>query len=84
MSTHTRILLYSMISSFSLSILGLLAGITWNLFALYSRHLTLESTLSQSISYYKAVGALGILGMLLFFAFLLSAASARKSPPPEN
>lgn len=84
MSTPTRILLYAMISSFSLSILGLLAGMAYTLFTLYSRHLTLESSLSQSISYHKAIGALGILGMILFFAFLLSAASSRRSPPPKN
>jgi hypothetical protein len=30
----------------------------------------LESILSRSIPYYKALGLLGVLGMLLFFVFL--------------
>jgi len=60
-----------MSSSFALCILGLIAGMLYSLFESVLRHKTLESILSRTIPYYKFLGALGLLGMLLFFTFLL-------------
>ena len=71
MSSPSRVILISMSSSFALCILGLIAGMLYSLFESVLRHKTLESILSRTIPYYKFLGALGLLGMLLFFTFLL-------------
>ena len=60
-----------MSASFALCILGLLLGMLYSLYESFFRHQALESILSRSIPYYKALGILGIAGMLLFFIFLL-------------
>jgi hypothetical protein len=57
--------------SFALCILGLLLGMLYSLYESFIRHKDLEAILSRSIPYYKALGGLGILGMLLFFVFLI-------------
>jgi len=70
MTSPSRLILIAMSASFALCILGLLLGILYALFESLLRHHDLESILSRSIPYYKFLGALGILGMLLFFVFL--------------
>jgi hypothetical protein len=72
-----------MSASFALCILGLIAGMLYSLFESFFRHKTLESILSRTIPYYKFLAALGILGMLLFFAFLLLQISARHRSPSK-
>jgi len=71
MTSPSRLLLISMSTAFALCILGLLLGMLYSLYASFFRHQALESILSRSIPYYKALGILGIAGMLLFFIFLL-------------
>jgi hypothetical protein len=71
MSSPSRLTFLAMCVSFALCILGLIAGLLYSLFESFLRHRTLESILSRTIPYYKFLGALGILGMLLFFVFLL-------------
>lgn len=72
MSKPSRFLLYAVFSALTLSAVGLVVGMFYNLFVVLVRHAQLDAALSASILYYKTVGALGILGMVLFFAFLLS------------
>ena len=81
MTSPSRLILIAMSTSFALCILGLIAGMLYSLFESLFRHHDLESILSRSIPYYKFLGALGILGMLLFFAFLLLQIS---SPANKN
>jgi hypothetical protein len=71
MSSPSRIILLSMSTAFAACILGLIAGMLYSLFEFSLRHKTLESILSHTIPYYKFLAAVGVLGMLLFFAFLL-------------
>jgi hypothetical protein len=77
MPSPSRVILISMSASFALCILGLIAGMLYSLFESFFRHISLESILSRTIPYYKFLAALGLLGMLLFFAFLLLQISAR-------
>jgi hypothetical protein len=70
MTSPSRILLISMSVAFAVCILGLLLGMLYSLYESFFRHQALESILSRSIPYYKALGLMGILGMLLFFVFL--------------
>ncbi len=81
MTKSSRYLLIAMSLTFALCVLGLLAGMLYYLSAVYLFHRTLESVMSNSIPFNKTLGALGILGMLLFFAFLLSLLSTK---PPSN
>jgi len=83
MTKPSRYLLIAMSTAFALCVLGLLAGMLYYLAAVYIGHRTLESAMSSSITYNKALGALGILGMLFFFAFLLSLMSKNNSPKPR-
>jgi hypothetical protein len=43
----------------------------------------LESILSRSIPYYKALGLLGVLGMLLFFVFLFFQIAGKGNKKPR-
>jgi len=70
MTSPSRILFISMSASFAVCILGLILGMLYSLFESSFLHKDLESILSRSIPYYKALGLLGIVGMLLFFVFL--------------
>ena len=71
MTSPSRILFISMSISFAICILGLILGMLYSLYESFFRHQALEAILSSSIPYYKALGLLGILGMLLFLALLL-------------
>ncbi len=72
MTKPSRILLIAMSTSLTLSGLGLILGMLRTLYVVFLRHAPLESVLGNSIPYFKSVGALALLGMLLFFALLLS------------
>jgi hypothetical protein len=50
----------------------------YDLYLVSIRHVQLENVLGRSIAYNKILGGFGILGMLLFFAFLLSAIADKK------
>ncbi len=68
-----------MSASFAVCILGLLLGMLYSLYESFFRHQALESILSRSIPYYKALGILGVAGMLLFFVFLFFQISGKGS-----
>jgi hypothetical protein len=70
MLSPSRLLLISMFFAFVVCILGLLLGMLYSLYESFLLRKDLESILSRSIPYYKALGLLGILGTLLFFVFL--------------
>jgi len=65
-----------MSTAFSICIVGLILGLIYTSYEALLRHKTLEQILSSSIPYYKFLGATGVLGFLLFFAFLLASVSA--------
>ena len=79
MTKPSRFLLYAVFTALGLSALGLILGMFFNLYVVLIRHAQLEAVLSATIPYYKAVGALGVLGMALFFAFLLSLMTSRQN-----
>ena len=81
MSSPSRILLISMSTAFTVCILGLILGMFYGLYESFFRHQALEAVLSRTIPYYKALGLLGILGMLLFFAFLFFQISGKGNKP---
>ncbi len=83
MPSPSRLTFLAMSASFALCILGLIAGMLYSLFESFFRHKTLESILSRTIPYYKFLAGLGILGMLLFFAFLLLQISTRRRSPSK-
>jgi len=66
-----------MSSAFGICILGLIGGMLYDLGVVFLRHRTLESVLGNSIPFYKTLGGLGIAGMFLFFAFLVSLISKK-------
>jgi ABC-type amino acid transport system permease subunit len=78
MLPRSRYLLIAMSISLALSAAGLIVGMLYDLYAVFLRHSQLESVLGRSIPYYKTVGGLGILGMILFFLFLLSLMASRQ------
>ena len=63
--------------AFGSCIVGLVLGMTYDLFLVFRNHRTLESVLGHSIPFFKSLGVLGILGFLLFLAFLVSAISCK-------
>jgi len=77
MTKASRLLLVAMSSAFGICILGLIGGMLYDLGVVFLRHRTLESVLGNSIPFYKTLGGLGIAGMLLFFAFLVSLISKK-------
>ena len=82
MSRPSRLTFIAMCASFALCILGLILGMLYSLYESLFLHKTLETILSRTIPYYKALGLLGILGMALFFVFLffqISGKSSKKS-----
>ena len=78
MSRRSRFLLIGMSSAFGTAALGLIAGICYDLYLVSFRHVQLENVLGTSIAYNKILGGFGILGMVLFFAFLLSAIADKR------
>jgi hypothetical protein len=83
MSRRSRYLLIAMSVSFGIAALGLLAGMCYDLYLVSIRHVQLENVLGTSIAYNKTLGGFGILGMLFFFAFLLSAIADKKQDKPR-
>ncbi len=78
MSRRSRFILIAMSAAFGIAALGLVIGICYDLYVVSIRHVQLENVLGTSIAYNKTLGGFGILGMLLFFAFLFSAATDKK------
>ena len=72
MTRSSRILLIAMSVSFAICILGLLTGMVYYLSAVYLGHRSLETVMGNIIPFNKTIGAIGILGFVLFFAFLFS------------
>ena len=77
MTKASQLLLVAMSAAFGICILGLIGGMLYDLGVVFLRHRTLESVLGNSIPFYKTLGGLGIAGMLLFFAFLVSLISKK-------
>ena len=78
MSRRSRFLLIAMSTTFGIAALGLIAGMCYDLYLVSIRHVQLENALGTSIAYNKILGGFGILGMILFFAFLFSAIADKK------
>jgi hypothetical protein len=72
-----------MSAAFALCILGLIGGMLYDSCVVFLRHRTLESVLGNSIPFYKTLGGVGIAGMLLFFAFLISLISKKDQGSPR-
>ncbi len=72
MNRGSRFLLIAMSSAFTICVLGVVANMVYYLGSVYFAHRTFENVLSSSIGFNKILGGVGILGMLLFFAFLFS------------
>ncbi|HEY4979791.1 MAG TPA: hypothetical protein VII25_11540, partial [Candidatus Acidoferrum sp.] len=72
MTKLSRHLLTAMSLTFGICILGLVAGMLYYLCAVYLWHRTLENVIGNSIIYNKTLGAIGVLGFILFLAFLVS------------
>jgi hypothetical protein len=83
MTKVSRLLLVAMSVAFGICILGLIGGMFYDLGVVCLRHRTLESVLGNSIPFYKTLGGLGIAGMLLFFAFLISLISKKDQGKPR-
>jgi hypothetical protein len=78
MSRRSRFLLIAMSASFGIAAIGLVAGMFYDLYLVSIRHVQFENVLGSSIAYNKILGGFGILGMILFFAFLFSAIADKK------
>jgi hypothetical protein len=78
MSRRSRYILIAMSAALGIAALGLIAGICYDLYLVSIRHIELENVLGSSIAYNKILGGFGILGMILFFAFLFSAIADKK------
>ena len=83
MSRRSRFLLIAMSTAFGVAALGLAIGVCYDLFVVSARHVQLENVLGTSIAYNKILGGFGILGMVLFFAFLFSAIADKKQDKPR-
>jgi hypothetical protein len=83
MSQRSRILLIAMSTAFGIAVFGLVAGMFYDLYLVSLRHVQLENVMGNSIAYNKTLGGFGILGMLLFFAFLFSAIADKKQDKPR-
>jgi hypothetical protein len=78
MSRTSRFLLIAMSTSFGIAALGLVIGLFYDLYVVAIRHGQLDNALRNTISYNEILGGFGILGFLLFFAFILSAIAEKK------
>lgn len=76
MTSRSRFLFIAMCTAFGLCIAGLVAGMAYDLFLVLAHHHSLESVLGHSIPFYKSLGALGILGFILFGLFLIVSVSS--------
>ncbi len=83
LSKPSRFFLYGMYAAFSLCGVGLIGGMLYDLYVVFLKHRTLESVLGNSIPYYKSLGGLGIVGMILFFAFLFSLIAKKEPGKPR-
>jgi hypothetical protein len=83
MSRRSHHLLIAMSISFGIAAAGLVLGIFYDLYLVSIRHVQLENVLGTSIAYNKILGGFGILGMILFFAFLFSAIADKKQDKPR-
>jgi hypothetical protein len=83
MSRRSRFLLIAMSTALGIAALGLISGICYDLYLVSVRHMQLENALGTSIAYNKVFGGFGILGIILFFAFLLSAIADKKQDKPR-
>jgi hypothetical protein len=72
-----------MSTAFGIAALGLIAGLCYDLYLVSIRREQLENVLGTSIAYNKILGGFGILGMVLFFAFLSSAIIDKKQDKPR-
>jgi hypothetical protein len=78
MTDRSKFLLIAMSTALGIAALGLVIGVCYDLYLVSIRHVQLENVLGTSIAYNKILGGFGILGMLLFFAFLFSAIADKK------
>jgi preprotein translocase subunit Sss1 len=83
MKKPSRFLFAAMSVAFGICILGLIGGMLYDLCMVLLRHRTLENVLGNSIPLFKTLGGLGIAGMLLFFAFLISLISKKDQGKPR-
>jgi hypothetical protein len=83
MTKSSRYLLIAMSTAFGLCILGLIAGVVYFLGAVYFGHATFDHVMRNIIPYNKALGGIGILGMICFFVFLFSLMSKNHSGKPR-
>jgi hypothetical protein len=72
MNKSSKFLLIAMSAAFAICILGLSVGMIYSLYESFVHHQELWPVLSRVVGFYRALGALGILGFVLFFAFLFS------------
>ena len=84
MSRRTQFLFLAMCVSFSICIFGLVGGIAYDLFYVFAHHQSLDFVLGNSTDFYKSLGGVGVLGFLLFFAFLISSIAGRKKDPDSQ
>ena len=63
--------------AFGICIVGLVVGMAYYLSAVYIWHRTLENVMGNSLPFNKTLGSIGILGFILFFAFLISLINSR-------
>lgn len=83
MSRRSQFLFIAMSTAFGIAALGLISGIGYDLYLVSIRHFQLENVLASSIAYNKILGGFGILGMILFFAFLLSVIADKNQVKPR-
>jgi hypothetical protein len=83
MTPRSRFLLLSMCTTFGLCILGLISGLLYALSAVFLGHRAIDNVLGDCITYYKTLGGVGIAGMLLFLALLVSLISTKKQGKPR-
>jgi hypothetical protein len=69
--------------AFGICIVGLVGGMAYYLSAVYLWHRTLENVMGNSIPFNKTLGCIGILGLILLFAFLMSLMAERNPKNPH-
>jgi hypothetical protein len=69
--------------AFGICIVGLVGGMGYYLSAVYLWHRTLENVMGNSIPFNKTLGCIGILGLILLFAFLISLMAERNPRNPH-